>query len=139
MKRNLKNLVMDARQISAVCGRAKTAGKKQQQSKGEAEPWQAKLGTLKAEEEPEVERPKLGIGKGTSRKINCVLRKLLGPETRRCTCRGKDGTLKNSYASWAEAHRVAKEREAIERTHFNIYECPEIRGTWHLTSNQEQW
>lgn len=143
MKRDLKTSVMDARQN--VCERLREAGRKfrQLQKPLENEPWKQQLGALKKvaepeEAEPEIEPPKFRIGKGGCRNIRRVLSGFWQPENRRCKCRGKNGELKNAYGSWAEANRVAEEREALERIHFNVYECKVVSGIYHITSNQRQ-
>lgn len=131
MKRNLKNLVMDARQISAVCARAKTAGRAHQQSKGEVEPYVATLGSLKAKAEPEAKRQSFKIGKGGMKRVRKMLRSY-APERQVCSCKGKDGALKNIYATRAEAERQATYRSSLIGIPLFVLECLEGKG-FHLT------
>lgn len=131
MKRNLKNLVMDARQISAVCGRARTAGRAHLQSKGEAEPWKATLGSLKTGEESKAERQSFKIGKGGMKRVRKMLRSY-APERQVCSCKGKDGALKNIYATRAEAERQATYRSSLIGIPLFVLECLEGKG-FHLT------
>lgn len=144
MKRDLKTSVMNARQD--LCGKLRKLGRRavQLEKPGGIEPWQRTLGELRKvaepeEAEPEFEPPKFRIGQGGCRRIRRVLSGLCEPEKRVCNCRGKNGKLKNAYPSWLEARRVARERGAEERIRFNVYECPELCGVFHITSNQRQW
>lgn len=60
------------------------------------------------------------------------------PHPGRCNCKGKDGKLKNLYATREAAEENARYCQLSRGVHLNVYECPEKKG-WHLTSNQHQW